>query len=306
MMISLVEGAMTDRSGGGIKRWMGFTADSETPVEATVTNNSGALARIRELESQLTELRSRRDITSLSKEEFEILATETAMTLIRTAQKREAAATQSADRILSESKRSAQSAIETAENKARTILSGAEIKGRRLIEAAEGDASEVIRDAESRAEELIGTKRREAMAITSTARKEAEQMVAEAAGDVLSYRAWLAGVVAEAERLYKVQLQSLSAASSAIEQSRSRLDGAWEKLSAVSDAVERSVDGNGKPILTVRDESVAQSKSTSSRRSSVSRSKSGTKSKRTATKRSTTKRSTTKRSTTKRSRDKKK
>jgi hypothetical protein len=261
-----VEDEMTDRSGGGIKRWMGFTAESETPVENTTTNNTGALARIRELESQLADLRSRRDITSLSKEEFEILATETAMTLIRTAQKREAAATQSAERILGESKRTAESAIEAAESKARTILSSAEIKGRRLIEAAEGDAAEVIQEAETKAEELISTKRREAMAITSAARKEAEQMVAEATSDVASYRAWLAGVVAEAERLYKNQVQSLAAATSAIEQSRGRLDSAWEKLSDVSAAVERSVDASGKPIVARQGEGDADDAPTSNSR----------------------------------------
>lgn len=249
---------MADRN-DGIKRWMGFKADAETPSESlsagVTSNNPGALARIRELEAQLADLRSRRDITTLSKEEFEILATETAMTLIRTAQQREAKATQSAERMLGESKRAAQSAIEAAEGKARSILSQAEGRGRRLIEAAEGDAKELLQAAESRAEELVNTKRREGIAIVSTARKEAEQMVTSAVSDVASYRAWLAGVVSEAERLYKVQTQSLDAASSAIEQSRSRLDAAWERLSQVSAAVERSVDESGKPRIPRRDDS---------------------------------------------------
>ena len=248
---------MSDRN-DGIKRWMGFKADAENQTEVlTASNsssNSGALARIRELESQLADLRSRRDITTLSKEEFEILATETAMTLIRTAQRREAAAMQSAERALSESKRVAQSAIEAAEGKARSILSQAEGKGRRLIEAAEGDARELLQAAETRAEEMLNTKRREAVAIVSTARKEAEQMVTAAMTDVASYRAWLAGVVSEAERLYKIQVQSLDAASSAIEQSRGRLDLAWERLSQLSNAVERTVDESGKPRIPRRDE----------------------------------------------------
>lgn len=240
---------MSDRSNGGVKRWMGFKADpvdTESSVEVPTSNNSGALARIRELESQLADLRSRRDITTLSKEEFEILATETAMTLIRTAQRREATATQSAERILTESKRSAQGAIEAAEGKARNLLSQAEIRGRRLIDAAENDAKDLLQAAESKAEELLNTKRRESIAITSMARKEAEQMLTSAVADVSAYREWLSSVVAEAERLYKIQVQSLAAASTAIEQSRGRLDAAWERLSQVSAAVERSVDENGK------------------------------------------------------------
>lgn len=234
---------------GGVKRWMGFKADEEVIPEVPTSNNSGALARIRELESQLADLRSRRDITTLSKEEFEILATETAMTLIRTAQRREATATQSAERILTESKRSAQGAIEAAEGKARNILSQAEIRGRRLIDAAENDAKDLLQAAESKAEELLNTKRRESITITSMARKEAEQLLTSAVADVAAYREWLSSVVAEAERLYKIQVQSLAAASSAIEQSRGRLDAAWERLSQVSAAVERSVDENGKPRL---------------------------------------------------------
>ncbi len=240
---------MSDRSNGGVKRWMGFKADqvdTESSVEVPTSNNSGALARIRELESQLADLRSRRDITTLSKEEFEILATETAMTLIRTAQRREATATQSAERILTESKRSAQGAIESAEGKARNLLSQAEIRGRRLIDAAENDAKDLLQAAESKAEELLNAKRRESIAITSMARKEAEQMLTSAVADVSVYREWLSSVVAEAERLYKIQVQSLAAASTAIEQSRGRLDAAWERLSQVSAAVERSVDENGK------------------------------------------------------------
>lgn len=262
---------MTDRSSGGIKRWMGFAPEKELAGESVTSSNSNSLARIRELESQLAELRSRRDITSLSKEEFEILATETAMTLIRTAQKRESTSVQSAERVVSESKRSAQSAIEAAENKVRTILSSAEVKGRRLIEAAEGDAAEVIQDASRKAEELIATKRRDAMSITSAARKEAEQMIAMATSDVASYRAWLSSVVDEAERLYKVQVQSLAAASTAIEQSRGRLDAAWERLSQLSTVVERSIDETGKPRIPRREDSASASNSSDKKQSATSK-----------------------------------
>lgn len=239
---------MADRNSDGIKRWMGFKADEQVD-SAPASTNGGSLARIRELEAQLADLRSRRDITSLSKEEFEILATETAMSLIRTAQQREEKAKLSVERLLTESKRAAQGAIEAAEAKAKSLLGQAESKGRRLIEAAEGDARELLQSAESKAEEMLNTKRREAMAITSVARKEAEQMVTSAMSDVAGYRAWLTGVVAEAERLYKVQTQSLEAAAGAIVQSRSRLDAAWDRLSQLNSAVERTLDENGKPRI---------------------------------------------------------
>jgi len=65
---------------GTFLNWVGFKEGE------TTTQNS--VDRIRELEAQLADLRSRRDITSLSKEEFEILATETAMSMIKSAQAR--------------------------------------------------------------------------------------------------------------------------------------------------------------------------------------------------------------------------
>ena len=97
--------------------WVGFKGEEEADKPNLAAGSAG-LDRIRELESQLNDLRSRRDITSLSKEEFEILATETAMSIIRTAQQREAKANSNAERLLSDSKKQATSAIEIAEAKA--------------------------------------------------------------------------------------------------------------------------------------------------------------------------------------------
>ena len=58
--------------------WVGFKGDEDPQNKgAAAAPGSQGLERIRELESQLNDLRSRRDITALSKEEFEILATET-------------------------------------------------------------------------------------------------------------------------------------------------------------------------------------------------------------------------------------
>ena len=53
--------------------WVGFTGEDES------SNVPSSVDRIRELEAQIADLKSRRDITGLTKEEFEILATETAM-----------------------------------------------------------------------------------------------------------------------------------------------------------------------------------------------------------------------------------
>ena len=227
--------------------WVGFKGEDESQAKPNLAAGSQSLERIRELESQLNDLRSRRDITALSKEEFEILATETAMSIIRTAQQREAKANSNAERILNESRKSATAALESAEAKAKSTLSAAESRGRKYIEAAEADAAEIISGAETEAEDLINTRKREATAITSGAKREAERLVLTATTEVSEYRNWLSGVISEAERLYRIQTQSLDSAENAIAQSRRRLDSAFNRLQDLQLQVTDAIRPDGTP-----------------------------------------------------------
>jgi cell division septum initiation protein DivIVA len=219
--------------------WVGFREESERPATGNPVD------RIRELESQLSDLRSRRDITSLSKEEFEILATETAMMMIKSAQAREAKSVASAERLINESTRNAKDVLEGAESKARSILSGAEARGRKYISTAEAEATDLVNEASREAEAIIDTKRREAAAVASAARREGERIVADAANEVIEYRRWLAEVIAESERLYRLQSQALVAAEQAIAQSRQRLDGAFARLANMQAVVNDSLNEDG-------------------------------------------------------------
>ena len=244
------------------RSWVGFRDESErTPVANPVD-------RIRELESQLADLKSRRDITGLSREEFEILATETAMSMIKSAQAREAKATAAAERLISESSRSAKDTLESAENKARSILAGAETRGRKYISTAEVEAAEIVRDASreasavasakiAEADSIVDSKRREAVALTTAARREAERVISEAAENVIEYRAWLADIIVESERLYRSQASALSAAEAAIAQSREKLDSAFSRLSKMQAVVNDSLneDGTVKKSAPIRVES---------------------------------------------------
>ena len=203
--------------------WVGFTEEESSNLPSSVD-------RIRELEAQIADLKSRRDITGLTKEEFEILATETAMSMIKSAQARESKAQAAATRLVAETARATKEELEAADAKARTILSGAETRGRKYIQAAESEAEEKIALAESEAEALMETKKREISAMATAARREGERIITEATTEVSGYRQWLSGVISEAERLYRIQKQSLDAAESAIQQSRNRLDGAFARL----------------------------------------------------------------------------
>ena len=213
--------------------WVGFKGNEpEAP---------SSVDRIRELEAELADLKSRRDITGLTKQEFEILATETAISMIKSAQSRESKAQAIATRLIAETNRKTKEEIEAADSKARAILTGAESRGHKYIQAAESEAEEKIAQAESEAEEkiaqaeyeaeaLIANKKREAIALTTAAHREGERIVSEATAGVTNYRQWLTGVMSEAERLYKIQTQSLNAAESAIHQSRANLESAFTRL----------------------------------------------------------------------------
>lgn len=232
------------------RNWVGFREETDREPIANPVD------RIRDLESQLADLRSRRDITGLSREEFEILATETAMAMIRSAQGREAKAHATADRVISESSRSAKDVLEGAENKARSVLAGAETRGRKYISAAEVEAAELIREASRQAaavadakvreaDALVDSKRREADAFAGAARREAERVISEASENVNEYRAWLADIITESERLYRSQTQALSAAEGAIAQSRNTLDTAFARLSKMGNIVSNAMNEDG-------------------------------------------------------------
>lgn len=216
--------------------WVGFKGEEG--------NQPNSVDRIRELEAQLNDLRSRRDITTLSKEEFEILATETAMTMIKSAQLREAKAQAAADRLVTETNRAAKDALESAEQKARAVLSSAETRGRKYLQAAETEAEEMVAKAELEAESLFESKKREVNAMATAARREGERIITEATAEVGNYRQWLASVISEAERLYKVQTQSLDQAESAIQQSRARLQSSFERLAQLQEQVLQNLNAD--------------------------------------------------------------
>ena len=231
-------------------KWVGFKEGE------SATQNS--VDRIRELEAQLSDLRSRRDITSLSKEEFEILATETAMTMIKSAQVREQRAFSSSERVVSEASKTAREVLEVAENKARSLLSGAESRGRKYISAAESEAQEIISQATTTADALFEEKRREVSALALAARREGERMISEAQDEVVAYRQWLSQVMSDAERLNRIQTQSLTAAENAIAQGRSSLETAFARLSDLQKKVSENLSTDGGLLPQVPKKVVSQ------------------------------------------------
>lgn len=226
----------------GFFNWVGYKEETEPSMSS--------VDRIRELEAQLADLRSRRDIRSLSREEFEILATETAVAMIKSAQIRESKAQAASDRLVNETQRQSKETIEAAQEKAQSILNGAEARGRKYIKAAEDEAADKLEQAEIAAEDLIDQKKREGSALLTSARREGEQIIGEATQDVLEYRQWLNGVMEEAGRLYKIQTQSLDAAQEAIHASRNRLESAYSRLAELRNNVLENIKEDGRLVTS--------------------------------------------------------
>ena len=224
--------------------WVGFKGEDESKPAPT----QNALERIRELESQLNDLRSRRDITGLSREEFEILATETAMSMIKSAQQREAKANAAVQRLLAETNRNTKEKLDSAEAKAKAILSSAESRGRKYISAAEGDAADLISTAEGEADEILNESARNASQLTSAAKRDAQRLIETAARNIVDYRSWLSSAISEAERLHRAQNASLNAAENAINESRQKLKHAFERLSQLQMDINANLDGESKPV----------------------------------------------------------
>jgi F0F1-type ATP synthase membrane subunit b/b' len=240
--------------------WVGFKGENSMSAarvvssEEPVGGSQSAISRIRELENQIAELRSRRDITNLTKEEFEILASETAMTLIKTAQSRESKALTTAQKIIGEGTQSAKELVQSAESKAKSFvaqaearLAQAEVRGRKYLEAAQSEAESIVAEAAHEAEQLLSSKKREAGSLTSAAKREADELIARAVTDIADYRGWLSTAIAEASRLHKIQSQSLNAAEQAIEQTRNRLASAFEKLAALQGEIEANLTPENLP-----------------------------------------------------------
>ena len=230
--------------------WVGYkNEDNQTPNKpgTPAAPSASAMDRIRELEAQLADMRSRRDITGLTREEFEILASETAMTLIKTAQSREARAISIAEKAVSDATRAAKQAIESAEMKAKQVLSAAEGRGRKYLQAAQDEAAEITSSAEAEAERLVEAREREANALASSARREAERLITTATSDIADFKSWLMSAIQESERLHRIQTQSLASAEEAIKQTRGRLSSAFEKLAALGADIEANIGEGNRP-----------------------------------------------------------
>jgi tetrahydromethanopterin S-methyltransferase subunit B len=164
--------------------------------------------------------------------------------MIKSAQARESKAQVAASRLIAETTRATKEELASADLKARSILSSAESRGRKYIQTAEAEAEEKVSEAETEAEDILEKSKREVTALTYAAKREGERIISTATGEITNYRQWLNAAIAEAERLYRIQKQALDSAESSIQQSRNRLDGAFQKLEELQKSILDNLNPN--------------------------------------------------------------
>ena len=83
-------------------------------------------------------------------------------------------------------------------------------------------------------------------------------MISEAQDEVVAYRQWLSQVMSDAERLNRIQTQSLNAAENAIAQGRSSLETAFARLSDLQKKVSENLSTDGGLLPQVPKKVVSQ------------------------------------------------
>jgi len=83
-------------------------------------------------------------------------------------------------------------------------------------------------------------------------------MISEAQSEVIEYRQWLSQVMSEAERLNRIQTQSLQAAETAIAQGRSSLETAFARLNDLQKKVSENLSTDGGLLPQVPKKVVSQ------------------------------------------------
>jgi hypothetical protein len=83
-------------------------------------------------------------------------------------------------------------------------------------------------------------------------------MISEAQDEVVAYRQWLSQVMSDAERLNRIQTQSLTAAENAIAQGRSSLETAFARLSDLQKKVSENLSTDGGLLPQVPKKVVSQ------------------------------------------------
>jgi vacuolar-type H+-ATPase subunit H len=201
---------VSDRT--GLKSWLGYRPENQDGA-------SGApdlTGRIHELESEIATLRAKPELADLSEAEVEMMASETAVTILKAAHAREALAAETGARILAQ-----------ANSDAAALTTAAQKQSFETINSAEKNAASIVDKAMQDAETLVRNATNEANALRAAAQEE-----------VRKYKSWLVANVKETLKLQASQEQALASATKNIEAWQANVNGAVALLSAHQQSLE--------------------------------------------------------------------
>lgn len=205
-------------------------------LESTPAQPSAAAAPagpdVKQLMAELSELRKRKELSSLTADEIEILASTTAAAMIAAAHKRQAEASAAVEQAVAEAKRRAtqvlaeaeaklaaaetalQSAAGEAQRQAQAVLSSAQQQAKHIVEAAQAETIAMRTELQTRLADVAGERER----LLAAAKREADDLRAKAQAAAAEHAEWLRKQIDSATRIQQgvsERLESVAAALSA-------------------------------------------------------------------------------------------
>ena len=207
-------------------------ATSPTPTQTPPAAPSGPDPK--QLIAELNELRKRKDLSALTADEIEILASSTAAAMIAAAHKRQAEATAAVENAVAEAKRRASAVLAEAEAKLATatstverateeaqrqgqaIVAKAQEQARALVSAAEAETAGIRAELQARLADVAGERDR----LLAAAQREADDLRAKAQAAAAEHEQWLRTQIDSATRIQQGVSERLESVASALSSHR--------------------------------------------------------------------------------------
>ena len=228
------------------------TASVHAQRPAPATASSGPDPR--QLIAELNELRKRKDLSALSTDEIEILASSTAAAMIAAAHKRQAEATAAVEQAVAEAKRRAAEVLKESEAKLASatatmdraaseaqrqglaIITSAQEQAKKIVAAAEAETASMKSELQSRLADVAGERDR----LLSAAKQEADELRAKAAAAAAEHEAWLRKQIDSASRIQQGVAERLDSVAHALSAHKETVAASLAALLGLTAASQKS------------------------------------------------------------------
>lgn len=215
--------------------WIGYRRENNIAVESL---SAGELVEVvRQLETEVAQLRVAKNLADLETSELEKLASETASTMLAAVHRRESEAKALAKDIVAKADKQADKALAQMQRKADEILADAEARlqnaikvAKETVEKAEKESAQIRRTVETETTNLKAAAEAHAQQVMSDATKWAEAQRRAALEQANDIRRQVAGAIAASRDAHREVLDAHDKAKQASEKAQKLVAAAAEGL----------------------------------------------------------------------------